>query len=117
MGRLQGDCYELYVHGRHIDAADEAEGSVITGCKAANVLLIPLILIVNSPMGDKAAEGPRDYSPSGGAWVPADLNYGHLDGFFFLLAALMCCNTYVAHVAVTRVCGCLFPAPALRVKL
>ena len=27
--------------------------------------------------------------------MPADLNYGHLDGFFFLLAALMCCNTYV----------------------
>ena len=57
--------------------------------------MIPLILIMNSPMGDKAAEGPGDYSPSGGAWVPADLNYGHLDGFFFLLAALMCCNTYV----------------------
>ncbi len=63
-----------------------------------SIIVIPLILIVNSSSGDVAYSQPGKYSimgSHGGPWVPGDLNYGNLDGFFFLLAILMVGNIFV----------------------
>jgi peptide/histidine transporter 3/4 len=46
-----------------------------------SLLVIPLVYLVNS-------------NPSN-QWVTPDLNYGHLDWFFFLLAAMMMFNIAV----------------------
>jgi len=62
-----------------------------------SLVVIPLILIVNSGGGDKARDSPSAQNTSGGRWVPEDLNYGHLDSFFFLLAFFMCANCAVLH--------------------
>ena len=62
-----------------------------------SLVVIPLILIVNSGDPNKAANEPSQINTTGGIWVPADLNYGHLDSFFFMLAALMCGNCWLLY--------------------